>query len=151
MVYSSPSSFIRAFHPNDVKADEDDVILPEDDPEEASLFLLEIHNLSFAAPHVIGANKGQELKWNKIWALLSVRFLFPSLYIHSPRYASSFCVLGQVGDCRLHRCVCTADLSSVEQHPLHQFTTSFHQEAKRMQYVPESSPGHQFWTQQCLV
>jgi hypothetical protein len=57
----------------DTKVDEDDVILPEDDPEEASLFLLDIHNLSFAAPHVIGTTKGQDLKWNKVWALLSVR------------------------------------------------------------------------------
>jgi hypothetical protein len=57
----------------DTKVDEDDVILPEDDPEEASLFLLDIHNLSFAAPHVIGSTKGQDLKWNKVWALLSVR------------------------------------------------------------------------------
>lgn len=76
----------------DTKAEEDDVILPEDDPEEASLFLLEIHNLSFAAPHVIGANKGQELKWNKTWALLSVRFpqcSFPFPFIHYPRHPSS--------------------------------------------------------------
>jgi hypothetical protein len=64
----------------DTNVDDDEIVLPEDDPEDASLLLLDIHNLSFAAPYVSGSNRGQELKWNKTWALLSVSSLslFPS-------------------------------------------------------------------------
>lgn len=52
--------------------EEDEIILPEDDPEEASNFLLSLHNLSFASPHIQGATRQQELQWNKTWAYLSV-------------------------------------------------------------------------------
>jgi hypothetical protein len=58
---------------------DDEIILPEDDPEEASLLLLDIHNLSFAPPYVAGSSRGQELKWNKTWALLSVSFPLSSV------------------------------------------------------------------------
>ena len=53
--------------------EEDEVILPEDDPEEASKFLLALHNLSFASPYIQGSSRTQDLQWNKTWAYLSVR------------------------------------------------------------------------------
>jgi hypothetical protein len=68
--------------------EEDTIILPEDDPEESALFLLEIHTLSCSPPHIIGSPRSRDVQWNKVWASLSVQRNF-IIYVIQNCYRSN--------------------------------------------------------------